>query len=51
MCKYCADLGCRAVSITGPYYYKLTQESIEAYFRELAAKSPIDIVVYPEIRS
>jgi dihydrodipicolinate synthase/N-acetylneuraminate lyase len=46
MCAYCADLGCRAVSITGPYYYKLTQESIEAYFRELAAKSPIDIVVY-----
>ena len=46
MCRYCADLGCRAVSITGPYYYKLTQESIEEYFREIAAKSPIDIVVY-----
>jgi len=46
MCHHCADLGCRAVSITGPYYYKLSQESIEAYFRELAAKSPIDIVVY-----
>lgn len=46
MCRYCADLGCRAVSITGPYYYKLTQESIETYFRELAAKSPIDIVIY-----
>jgi 4-hydroxy-tetrahydrodipicolinate synthase len=46
MCAYCADLGCRAVSITGPYYYKLTQESIEAYFREIAARSPIDIVVY-----
>jgi 4-hydroxy-tetrahydrodipicolinate synthase len=46
MCHYCADLGCRAVSITGPYYFKLTQESIEAYFREIAAKSPIDIVVY-----
>ena len=46
MCRYCADLGCRAVSITGPYYYKLTQESIEAYFRELAGKSPIDIVIY-----
>jgi 2-dehydro-3-deoxy-D-pentonate aldolase len=46
MCGYCADLGCRAVSITGPYYYKLTQESIEEYFRELAAKSPIDIVIY-----
>jgi dihydrodipicolinate synthase/N-acetylneuraminate lyase len=46
MCRYCADLGCRAVSITGPYYYRLTQESIEAYFRELAAKSPIDIIIY-----
>ncbi|MBU3666495.1 MAG: dihydrodipicolinate synthase family protein [Chthoniobacterales bacterium] len=46
MCRHCADLGCRAVSITGPYYYKLTQESIETYFRELAAKSPIDIVIY-----
>lgn len=46
MCRHCADLGCRAVSITGPYYYKLTQDSIEAYFRELAAKSPIDIVIY-----
>ena len=46
MCRYCADLGCRAVSITGPYYYKLSQESIEQYFREIAAKSPIDIVVY-----
>jgi hypothetical protein len=34
MCKYCADLGCRAVSITSPYYYILTQESIEAYFPE-----------------
>lgn len=46
MCNYCADLGCRAVSITGPYYYKLTQESIEQYFRDIAAKSPIDIVIY-----
>lgn len=46
MCQYCADLGCRAVSITGPYYYKLTQESIEQYFRDIAAKSPIDIVIY-----
>jgi len=46
MCAYCADLGCRAVSLTGPYYYKLTQESIEAYYREIAAKSPIDIVIY-----
>lgn len=46
MCKYCADLGCRAVSITGPYYYKISQESIEHYFRQIAAKSPVDIIIY-----
>ncbi len=45
-CKFYADLGCRAVSLTGPYYYKVSQESIEKYFRDLAAKSPIDILLY-----
>ena len=45
-CKFYADLGCRAVSLTGPYYYKVSQESIEHYFRDLAAKSPIDILLY-----
>jgi dihydrodipicolinate synthase/N-acetylneuraminate lyase len=44
--KRCADLGCRAVSVTGPYYFKVSQESIEHYFRELAKRSPIDIVLY-----
>jgi len=46
MCHHCADLGCRAVSITGPYYFKPSQESIEAYFRDLAERTPIDIVIY-----
>jgi 4-hydroxy-tetrahydrodipicolinate synthase len=45
-CRFYADLGCRAVSLTGPYYYKVSQESIETYFRELAARSPIDILLY-----
>jgi 4-hydroxy-tetrahydrodipicolinate synthase len=45
-CAYYADLGCVAVSLTGPYYYKVSQESIEKYFRDLAAKSPIDILLY-----
>jgi dihydrodipicolinate synthase/N-acetylneuraminate lyase len=45
-CKRYADLGCRAVSVTGPYYFKVSQHSIEHYFRELAAKSPIDIILY-----
>lgn len=45
-CARYADLGCRAVSLTGPYYYKVSQESIETYFRQIAAKSPIDILLY-----
>jgi dihydrodipicolinate synthase/N-acetylneuraminate lyase len=45
-CKRYADLGCAAVSITGPYYYKVSQESIEHFFREAARRSPIDIVLY-----
>jgi 4-hydroxy-tetrahydrodipicolinate synthase len=45
-CQRYADLGCQAASVTGPYYYKVSQESIEHYFRELAKESPIDILVY-----
>ena len=45
-CAYCADYGCTAVSVTGPYYFNVSQESIEHYFRELAARSPIDILLY-----
>jgi len=45
-CHAYADLGCAAVSVTGPYYYKVSQERIEHLFRELARRSPIDIVLY-----
>jgi len=45
-CARYADLGCQAVSVTGPYYYKVSEASIEHYFRELAAQSPIDILLY-----
>lgn len=33
-------------SVTGAYFYKVTPESIEHYFRELAQRSPIDIILY-----
>jgi 4-hydroxy-tetrahydrodipicolinate synthase len=45
-CESYARLGCVAVSVTGPYYYKVSQESIEHFFRELANRSPIDILLY-----
>src|SRR5258708_30206463 len=34
-CRFYADLGCAALSITGPYYYKVSQESIEHLLRQL----------------
>lgn len=46
MCHHCADHGCTAVSLTGPYYYHPSQDSIETYFRQIAEQSPIDIVLY-----
>lgn len=45
-CHDYAALGCAAVSLTGPHYYRVSQESIEQYFRELAARSPVDLVLY-----
>ena len=45
-CAAYADMGCAAVSLTGPYYFKVSQESIEHYFRDIAARSPIDILLY-----
>jgi len=41
-----AELGCVAISVTGPYYYKVSAESVEYYFRELARNCPIDILLY-----
>ena len=46
VCRAYADLGCAAVSVTGPYYFEVSQASIEHFFRELAKRSPIDIVLY-----
>jgi 4-hydroxy-tetrahydrodipicolinate synthase len=44
--KRYADLGCRAISVTGPYFFKVSPEGVEAYFREIARRSPIDILLY-----
>jgi 4-hydroxy-tetrahydrodipicolinate synthase len=45
-CEHCQEAGATAVAIVSPYYYRLSQESIYAYFREIAGHSPIDILVY-----
>jgi dihydrodipicolinate synthase/N-acetylneuraminate lyase len=45
-CEHCAAAGAAAVAIVAPYYFKLSTESVYAYFREIAARSPIDITLY-----
>jgi len=45
-CAAYAEYGARAVAIVSPFYYKLSPESVYAYFREIALQSPIDVTLY-----
>jgi len=45
-CERYAEYGARAVAVISPIFYKLGQESIFAYFKEIAEQSVIDVTVY-----
>ena len=45
-CEYYHSLGVRAVAIVSPYYYKLSPQSVYAYFREIGRNTPIDVTLY-----
>ena len=45
-CEAYYEFGARAVAIVAPFYYRLSPESVYAYFREIALHSPIDITLY-----
>ncbi len=45
-CELYHEYGARAVAIVSPFYYKLSPESVYAYFREIALHSPIDVTLY-----
>jgi 4-hydroxy-tetrahydrodipicolinate synthase len=45
-CAAYAEMGADAVAIVAPFYYKLTPESVYAYFAEIARHSPIDLTLY-----
>jgi 4-hydroxy-tetrahydrodipicolinate synthase len=45
-CEYYHSLGCRAVAIVSPFYYKLTPAGVYAYFKEIADNSPVDVTLY-----
>jgi len=46
LCHLYASLGVRAVAIVSPFYYRISQESVHAYFAEIARNSPADILLY-----
>jgi dihydrodipicolinate synthase/N-acetylneuraminate lyase len=41
-----ADLGARAGALIAPYYYPMSQDSIRAYFAEVADRSRLDLMLY-----
>ncbi len=45
-CEAYLEYGARAVAIVAPFYYKLSAESVYAYFSEIARQTPIDITLY-----
>jgi dihydrodipicolinate synthase/N-acetylneuraminate lyase len=45
-CEAYAEMGARAVAIVSPIYYRLSPDSVFAYFTEIANNSPIDITLY-----
>ncbi|MFT5522690.1 MAG: dihydrodipicolinate synthase/N-acetylneuraminate lyase [Pirellulaceae bacterium] len=45
-CEYYHELGCRAVAIVSPFYYKLGPSAVYAYFKEIAQNTPVDVTLY-----
>ncbi|MFM8703632.1 MAG: dihydrodipicolinate synthase family protein [Planctomycetia bacterium] len=45
-CEQCLEAGARAVAVVSPFYYRLSSESVYAYFREIGRHSPIDVTLY-----
>ncbi len=45
-CEHYSDLGVRAVAIVAPFYYKLSPESVYAYFAEIGRNTPVDVTLY-----
>lgn len=45
-CETYGSMGVRAVAIVAPYYYKLGQEAIYQYFKEIADHVSVDVTLY-----
>ena len=45
-CEHYATLGVRSVAIVSPIYFKLSPDSVYAYFKEIGDRTPIDVTLY-----
>jgi 4-hydroxy-tetrahydrodipicolinate synthase len=45
-CEAYAGMGAAAVAIVSPFYFRLSPDSVYAYFAEIARHSPIDVTLY-----
>lgn len=45
-CDTYGALGCRAVAIVAPFYYRLAPDGVFAYFKEIADRVSIDVTLY-----
>ncbi len=45
-CDLYGNLGCRAVAIVAPFYYRLAPDGVFAYFKEIADHVSIDVTLY-----
>lgn len=45
-CEAYGAMGARAVAIVAPYYYRLSDQGVYAYFREIADSVSVDVTLY-----
>ncbi|NND98633.1 MAG: dihydrodipicolinate synthase family protein [Pirellulaceae bacterium] len=45
-CDAYGEMGVRAVAIVAPFYYRLSEEGVYAYFREIADAVSVDVTLY-----
>lgn len=46
LAKYSCDYGARAAVLMAPYFYKLSQEDLLRYFKNLLPQIPLDVLMY-----
>ena len=45
-CEAYGEMGVRAVAIVAPFYYRLSDDGVYAYFRQIADSVSVDVTLY-----